>query len=110
MADLNQAKLLSGSSLENGRAIVLTANYQTLHVAVNNTTEWDVVTIFLSSDGAHQATISWGGVEFPVSVATHQIALAMDRWRINSGLEIKAKTNSANNMNAYVMVDRYPAG
>lgn len=110
MADLNQAKLLSGSSLENGRAIVLTANYQTLHVAVNSTTEWDVVTIFIGSNGNHQATISWGGVEFIVAVTTHQIALAMDRWRINSGLEIQIKTSSPNNMNAYVMVDRYPAG
>lgn len=110
MADLNQAKLLSGSSLENGRAIVLTGSYQTLHVAVNSTTEWDVVTIFLGSNGNHQATISWGGVEFIVAVATHQIALAMDRWRINSGLEIQIKCSNPNNMNAYVMVDRYPAG
>lgn len=60
MADLNQARLLSGSSLENGRALVLTATPQTVHVAVNSTTEWDVVTIFIGSNGNHQATISWG--------------------------------------------------
>lgn len=51
-----------------------------------------------------------GGVNFIVTVATHELALVIDRWRINSGLEIKISTSSANNQNAYVMVDRYPAG
>ena len=113
MADLNQAKLLAGSSLENGRAIVLTANYQTLHVAVNNTTEWDVITLFANHKGgsSHDVLVSWGGVELRVNVASESIELILDKWRMNSGLELQMKADpSTSDMVAYLTVDRYPAG
>lgn len=113
MADLNQAQLLAGSSLPNGQAIVLTANYQTLHVAVNNTVEWDVITLFANHKGAgsHDVLVSWGGVELRVNIAAESIELVLDRWRMNSGLELQMKADPVtSDMVAYLTVDRYPAG
>ena len=113
MADLNQAQLLAGSSLPNGQAIVLTADYQTLHVAVNNTVEWDVITLFANhkGGGSHDVLVSWGGVELRVNIASESIELILDKWRMNSGLELQMKADpSTSDMVAYLTVDRYPAG
>lgn len=110
MADLNQAQLLSATSLQNGRALTLTVAYQTIHVAVNSTSEWDVVTLFLNHTGAGNVdvTIKWGDIEFVVLVGSHVLVVALDRWRINSGLQIQVK--GPTDCRAYIMVDRYPAG
>jgi len=113
MADLNQTQLLAGSSLPNGQAIVLSGDYQTLHVAVNNTVEWDVITLFANHKGgaSHDVLILWGGVEIRVNVSSESIELILDRWRMNSGLELQMKTDPATtDMVAYLTVDRYPAG
>jgi len=113
VADLNQTQLLAGSSLPNGQAIVLTDDYQTLHVAVNNTVEWDVITLFANHKGAgsHDVLVSWGGVELRVNIAAESVELVLDRWRMNSGLELQMKVApSTTDMVAYLTVDRYPAG
>jgi hypothetical protein len=38
--------------------------------------------------------------------------VALDRWRLNSGLEVKVRQSSGTigDMRVYVTVDRYPAG
>lgn len=116
MADLNQAKLLSASSLGNGRMLALTTDEQTVHVAVNNQTEWDVVTIDVNNStsgaGSHVVTINWGGTDIAIAVAHNTTTTIVDRWRINSGLEIKASTTvgAGSTMKLYCHVDRYPAG
>lgn len=114
MADLNQAKLLSASSLENGRGIALTGNAQVVHVAVNNTTEWDVITLFVNhaNTGSHICEINWAGTLFNVAVGSNEMIVALDRWRLNSGLEVKVRQASGTlgDMRVYLTVDRYPAG
>ncbi len=115
MADLNQAKLLSASSLENGRAIALTGSAQVVHVAVNNTTEWDVITLFVNhaGSGSHICEIDWAGTLLTVTVGANQMIVALDRWRLNSGLEVKVRQASGSpptDMRVYLTVDRYPAG
>jgi hypothetical protein len=116
MANLNEAKLLGASSLPNGKLLTLSTTPQTIHVAVNNTTEWDDLTIDANNSvggaGAHVVTINWGGTDIAISVAFNTTATIIDRWRINSGLEIKASTTAgaATNVKLYCHVDRYPAG
>jgi Zn-dependent alcohol dehydrogenase len=116
MANLNEAKLFGASSLPNGKLLTLSTTPQTAHVAVNNITEWDVVTIDVnnstSGSGSHAVTINWGGTDIAIAVAHNTTVTIVDRWRINSGLEIKASTTggAASTMKLYCHVDRYPAG
>jgi len=116
MANLNEAKLLGASSLPNGKLLTLSSTPQTVHVAVNNTTEWDVLTIDANNStggsGSHVVTLSWGGTDMAITVAHNTTATIIDRWRINSGLEIKASTTAGagTNIKLYCLVDRYPAG
>ena len=117
MANLNEAKLFGASSLPNGKLLTLNATVQTVHVAVNNITEWDVVTIEIANGAggagsAHEVTINWAGTDIIVTVAHDTISTVIDRWRINSGLEIKASTvvGAGTNVKLYCHVDRYPAG
>jgi len=110
MADLNQAKLLPASSLSNGKLLLLTLSDQLVHVAVNNQTEWDVVTIDANNKGASSAecVISWGGTEIIVDIGKHVIVTVIDRWRINAGLEIKARASAVASIVISCQVDRYP--
>lgn len=116
MANLNEAKLFGASSLPNGKLLVLTTTPQTVHVAVNNTTEWDVITIDINNGAggagaAHEVVINWAGTDVALTVAHDTTVTAIDRWRLNSGLEIKASVvASTSNVKLYCQVDRYPAG
>jgi len=117
MANLNEAKLFGASSLPNGKLLTLSSTPQTVHVSVNNTNEWDIVTIEVANGAggagsAHEVTINWGGTDFAIAVAHNTTVTIVDRWRINSGLEIKASTTAgaASNLKLYCHVDRYPAG
>lgn len=116
MANLNETKLFGASSLPNGKLLTLSSTPQTVHVAVNNTTEWDVLTIDANNStggaGSHVVTLSWGGTDMAIAVAHNTTATIIDRWRINSGLEIKASTTAGagTNVKLYCHVDRYPAG
>jgi hypothetical protein len=117
MANLNEAKLFGASSLPNGKLLTLSSTPQTVHVSVNNTNEWDIVTIEVANGAggagsAHEVTINWAGSDMVVTVAHDTISTIIDRWRINSGLEVKASTTAGagTNVKLYCHVDRYPAG
>ena len=113
-ADLNEVTLLSSTSGPNGRMIVLDGNFQTIHVAINSSKQWDVVTLILNnnSSSSHNAEITWAGTVIGVAVSARGFVVAFDRWRLNSGLEITARqiTGSLGEISIYCHVDRYPAG
>ena len=119
MANLEQPELLCATTLPNGQMRTLTGTREILHVAVNNTKYWDVVTIEAVNGGTVDATITieWGdylngGVVYPITISARTTRTIVDRRRVNAGLVIKAAGSSsggASLVHVHCSVDRYPA-
>jgi hypothetical protein len=116
MANLDQPELLCATTLPNGQMRTLTSTQEILHVAVNSTKFWDVVTIEATNSGTsdYLVTVQWGdinagGVVCATTVPARTTRTIVDRRRVNAGIVIKAASNGPGVVHVHCAVDRYPA-
>ena len=119
---IQQLRFLSEST--NGKQIKITETAtpgNALHIATSGGNEVDVVTIeaINKSGGSVLLTIEFGGVASPddhveVTIPARTVAAAptvvLNQRRINGGLTIAAFAASANVIEIYGEVGRYPMG